>query len=68
MKHAYNNNLIPPQKGISNGRSKLSEDDVRAIRKSKDSGLRQVDIGKMFNISQFKVSAIFRDKAWTHVI
>lgn len=67
MKHAYKNDLIPAMKGINNGRSKLTEDDVRAIRKLKDSGLRQVDIGRMFNISQFKVSAIFRERAWTHV-
>lgn len=52
-------------KGIKNSQSKLTEDDVRQIRKL---NLKYSDISKIFNIGISNVSAIKNNKTWTHII
>jgi hypothetical protein len=54
-------------KGELNGRSKLTEADVRAIREMGGSGARKIDIAKRFGISASNVYLILSGKGWPHV-
>ena len=51
-------------KGSANGNSKLTDDDVRAIRRDTR---RQVDIAATYGIAQTVVSKIKLHQAWRHV-
>lgn len=53
--------------GIRNGRAKLTEADVREIRKRLRLGERQVSLAKEFGVSQVKISQIKLGKSWDHV-
>lgn len=51
-------------RGERNGRSSLTLEQVREIRKLKNSGLLQREVGEMFGIRQGTVSAIYRGASW----
>lgn len=54
--------------GASNGRAKLDESKVRAIRTALERGLNQYDIAAVYGIGQAAVSRIKRGAAWSHVL
>lgn len=64
--HAKETGLLS-HTGSSNGRSKITDRDVRAIRDLYAAGMRQVDLAKMFGIDQTGVSRIVLGKGWRHV-
>ena len=54
--------------GERNGKAKLTDDDVREIRRLYDEeGWIQREIGEAYGIHQVQVSAIVRRVAWPHV-
>lgn len=53
--------------GAANGRAKLDESKVRAIRTALGRGLNQYDIAAAYGISQSVVSKIHRRESWRHV-
>lgn len=56
------------QFGIKNGSAKLTDNDVREIRRLLAEGnLSQEKIAKMFGINQTKISNIKLGKNWTHI-
>ncbi len=56
------------QRGILNHQSKLSEEDVRNIRRLAEQGLLpQTAIAAMYGIRQQQVSRLLRRKRWSHV-
>jgi hypothetical protein len=61
----FGSNMGHEQVGEKNGNARLTEDDVRAIRASKD--IQRI-IAARFGISQVMVSRIQTRKAWSHVI
>src|SRR5690625_2191669 len=49
--------------------AKLTEDDVREIRRRYSSGgLRQVDLAKEYGVTQVQISAIVRRQSWKHIL
>jgi hypothetical protein len=54
-------------RGERNGRAKLTENDVREIRKLRAAGLTQKQVAQRFGIHWMRVSEIDRKKAWAHV-
>ena len=58
---------VPEQRrvGVTNGRAKLTDDAVRAIRSS---SARQVDLAAFFGVSKSMISAVIRRKNWKHVL
>jgi hypothetical protein len=57
----------PPKRGENNGRSRFTEDDIRAMRKRWRSGDSQTAIAKDFNCHKGVVSTIVRGCTWKHV-
>ena len=54
--------------GITHGRSKLTEDDVRYIRKSRQMhGTYASDLAAEFGVTKSTVEKIFRRETWTHI-
>jgi len=54
--------------GEQHGQSRLSEIDVRRIRRLYKSGVSQPVLGRVFGVSQVMVSRIVLRKAWVHVV
>lgn len=54
----------PCLKGEKNGRSKLTTEEVLAIRESNET---QTRLAKKYGVSQVRISQIQRRKAWKHV-
>lgn len=55
-------------KGTANGKAKLNDGDVAAIRSMSANGERQEAIAAMFSIAHGTVSKIVARKLWPHVI
>lgn len=53
--------------GEKHGRAKLTEDDVREIRRLHKIGMRQVDLAEIFGIRQSKISSAIIGKTWAHI-
>lgn len=53
--------------GVRNGRHRLQEDDVRAIRGRLSAGVRWIDIAAEFGISKGAVAHIAARRTWQHV-
>jgi group I intron endonuclease len=58
----------PLQKGENNHASKLEEKDIPTIRTMFDRGISQVQIAKLFGVSNVAISCIIRGKTWKHII
>ena len=54
-------------KGSRHGRSKLTEDEVRAILSLNAAGKNTVDLAEMFGISQSQACLICKGERWAHV-
>ena len=63
--HAANRNGA--YRGERNGRSILTEDDVRTIRRLRKAGQKLTEIGERFGITKAHVSAIAHRRLWAHV-
>ena len=55
------------RQGTRNGRHRITEDDVRAIRALLAAGTRWIDIAAEFGISKPAVSHIAAGRTWSHV-
>lgn len=67
MQHAYDNGLKRPPSGESNGRVKITEEDVLSIRNLLARKVTQKRIGEMFGLDQTSISNIKVGKSWGHV-
>lgn len=57
----------PSHPGVTNGRAKLNDDDVRSIRSLYQKGVTQVVLGKRFGVSHIAIGFIVRGIHWRHV-
>jgi hypothetical protein len=53
--------------GMQHPSAKLTDDDVRGIRRERRAGVPGVVVAARYNVSPQVVSAIHKGKAWTHV-
>jgi hypothetical protein len=65
-KHGHINGLIN-NTGSRNGRSKLSEIDVKNIKELISRGWKCVFIAELFNVSPVTITFIKTNRSWTHV-
>ncbi len=54
-------------KGEANGRAKLTETDVRFIRRRSSAGASLLDLSRDFGITKTAVSYVVRGKNWKHI-
>lgn len=67
MRHAYKLALVPSLKGVKNGRSKLTEAQVKEIRRLAKAGLSHQKIASKFSLSRNNVQRIASRKLWKHI-
>lgn len=67
QRDAYTRGLRERPNGEKNGRAKLSEKEVCAIKILLKAGLAHEDIAKEFGVSKPTISDINRGKTWSHV-
>lgn len=68
IKHAYDTGLIKPKYGEDNPQSKLTEKQVKQIRKLYKQGLTQQNIADQFHINRCNISEIVNFKLWKHIV
>lgn len=66
VSHARTTGLLSV-KGTRNIKAKLSDSDVRAIRKMYAGGMTQVQLASIYDVNQTTVSLIVRRKGWKHI-
>lgn len=64
---AYNDGLIPPRKGESNGRAVLSEELVHRICKSFQEGMMPSEAIKVYGVSRSQATKIRAGHQWKHI-
>jgi len=68
MAHAAANGLIPDRRGERNGRSALTAEQVKTMRRIyEEGGKTQTQVGKMFGASPYRAHRVLRYKQWTHI-
>lgn len=67
MKHAYALGLAKPLRGESNPHARLTEENVRAMRKSFALGASLASLGRHFGVSYVTVGKIVRREKWKHI-
>jgi len=68
MNHLINNNNVNPSKGEKHYRAKLTENQVREIRKINSAGyIPQRTLAGLFGISPQTLSFIVNNKTWKHI-
>lgn len=55
------------RRGGSNGNAKLTEEDIRSIRRLRAEGVRRVDVAARYGITETQVYTIVTRKQWKHV-
>lgn len=60
-------NVLGKGRGESHGNAKITEDDVREIRRLAAAGLKHGEIAERFLLTRANVSYIVRRSAWAHV-
>ena len=66
-KHAYDNNLKFGQRGSKNPMAKLSEYDVREIKKRLKNGDKPLNISKDYNTNKMNIYKIKSGIRWNHI-
>lgn len=56
-----------PSRGEANPRARLTDDEVRAIRRRRNAGERSADLAAEFGITSRMVNLIARRERWSHV-
>jgi hypothetical protein len=56
-----------PMPGVQNGRAKLTEDDVRAIRAAADAGVDLLVLATRYHVTRTSIDFIFKRKTWRHL-
>jgi hypothetical protein len=59
--------LPPPKYGEDHPNSKLTEQEVRAIREGRKSGLSYVKLGKRYGVDQSTIAQIVKRKTWKEI-
>ena len=68
QQHSFRMGLMNDRKGVAHNLHKLTDEDVREIRRLLALGKHtQLEIGEMFGVSHFCISDIKRGKTWTHL-
>lgn len=65
IRHAFRTGLCKPRRGEANGFSKLTDEDVRAIRARSFENQRA--LAAEFGVAQAVVSRIITGRGWTHI-
>jgi hypothetical protein len=65
--HARERGLIRSKRGEANPKAKLSDDDVRAIRRMRAQGITARKLALRFDVTERVIYSIQHRKSWTHI-
>ena len=57
-----------PRKGVENGNSRLTEDDVRAIRRKRIAGVQNKELRQEYGLTRDAVIRICNGRRWPHLL
>lgn len=63
----WRGSIPPARRGTSNGRAKLTEKDVKDLRRCWSRGFTLSELGEIFSISISQAGRIVRRESWNHV-
>lgn len=66
-RHAFKSGLRVGPRGEKNGRAKLTEDNVRAIKVLLEQGLSYQKIANKYDVSKGTIAHIAKGRKWTHI-
>jgi hypothetical protein len=55
-------------KGLTHGNAKLTDDDIREMRRLRSAGAKLSELAERYGIAFGQIGAIVRGKAWKHVV
>jgi hypothetical protein len=64
MRHAFDNGLKVMPSREKHPMSKLKEKDIKKIRQLYNQGKKQIELSKIYNVTQANISAIVTNKTW----
>lgn len=68
VKHSYDIGIHKPLKGVSNGCAKLTDNNIRDIKRLYDGKKYTIyDLGRMFGCSGQNIWCILKGKKWSHI-
>jgi HNH endonuclease/NUMOD4 motif len=67
LQHARDRGLFRPQKGEANIRAKLTDEQVREIRRLRAQRVTAREVAERFGVTERTVFAIQHRKSWTHL-
>tara|TARA_R100000656_G_scaffold105351_1_gene77480 strand:+ start:771 stop:1271 length:501 start_codon:yes stop_codon:yes gene_type:complete len=69
VQHAYDNKLGGDKRGVKNGRAKLNEEKVKAIKKvlTSDTKVNQAELARKYGVNKIQITHIKQGKTWSHV-
>lgn len=67
MRHAWKNGLIVANKYEKNGRSKLTEEQVKKIKKDLNNGRTAVSLAKEYEVSASTIDCIKQKRTWVGI-
>ena len=56
----------PESRGASNGNAKLTQSQVRSIRRLASSGFTQIEVGAFFKVNRRSIARIWNGSGWIH--
>lgn len=68
MKHAKENGLLAHQKGEKHGGHKLTNEQVREIRRLRNEGWKYRQLAEKFGVCDRTIGQICRNEYWTHLL
>lgn len=66
-RHAYNTGLQPSRTGAGNGKAKLTDEDVLAIRRGRANGVPVKTLSELHGVAKSTISGVANGYGWKHV-
>lgn len=67
MAHASQNRLMARMKGMFNPRAKLTDEQVREMRRLFDGGCSRIELSRRFHVGESVTARVVKRQSWVHI-